>query len=319
MQREPRVIALIGATASGKSSLALELASRHGAVILSLDSLAVYREIDIASAKPSKEERKDIPHYGIDLLSPEEPFDVTKFLNLFEEISQRSLQENRPIIIVGGSSFYLKILIEGISPLPPLSGEKRSTLDKLLDDLSRAHKHLSNIDPLYSAKISSNDRYRIEKGLQVYFSTGFPPSQYFALHPPRSPLQKSMPIFEIRRSRSELRQRISLRTKKMFDQGLIDEVAGLEYRYGRSPNAMKAIGIREVLDYFDGRINRKGLEEKIIINTARLAKRQETFNRSQFHNVIHGDIDTIRKNIESLWKTSSVTDFFNDEKKKSIL
>ena len=301
-----REIALIGSTASGKSSLALELARNHHGIILSLDSLALYREIDIASAKPTKDERGEIPHYGIDLLSPSENFNVTKFLTLYQESSQRSLKENRPLIIVGGSSFYLKMLIEGISPLPPLSGEKRSALNSLLNDLSQAHKYLSNIDPLYSAKISSKDRYRIEKGLQVYFSTGIPPSQHFALHPPQSPLQNSMPIFEIRRSRSELRQRISLRTKKMFDQGLIDEVAGLEYRYGRSPNAMKAIGIREVLDYFDGRINRKGLEEKIVINTARLAKRQETFNRSQFRNVIRGDIDTIRKKIVSLWEASNV-------------
>ncbi|WP_456430066.1 tRNA (adenosine(37)-N6)-dimethylallyltransferase MiaA [Nitratifractor sp.] len=304
-----REIALIGSTASGKSSLALELARNHHGIILSLDSLALYREIDIASAKPTKDERGEIPHYGIDLLSPSENFNVTKFLTLYQESSQRSLKENRPLIIVGGSSFYLKMLIEGISPLPPLSGEKRSALNSLLDDLSQAHKYLSNIDPLYSAKISSKDRYRIEKGLQVYFSTGIPPSQHFALHPPQSPLQNSMPIFEIRRSRSELRQRISLRTKKMFDQGLIDEVAGLEYRYGRSPNAMKAIGIREVLDYFDGRINRKGLEEKIVINTARLAKRQETFNRSQFRNVIRGDIDTIRKKIVSLWEASNVANF----------
>ncbi len=304
-----REIALIGSTASGKSSLALELARNHHGIILSLDSLALYREIDIASAKPTKDERGEIPHYGIDLLSPSENFNVTKFLTLYQESSQRSLKENRPLIIVGGSSFYLKMLIEGISPLPPLSGEKRSALNSLLDDLSQAHKYLSNIDPLYSAKISSKDRYRIEKGLQIYFSTGIPPSQHFALHPPQSPLQNSMPIFEIRRSRSELRQRISLRTKKMFDQGLIDEVAGLEYRYGRSPNAMKAIGIREVLDYFDGRINRKELEEKIVINTARLAKRQETFNRSQFRNVIRGDIDTIRKKIVSLWEASNVANF----------
>lgn len=304
-----REIALIGSTASGKSSLALELARNHHGIILSLDSLALYREIDIASAKPTKDERGEIPHYGIDLLSPSENFNVTKFLTLYQESSQRSLKENRPLIIVGGSSFYLKMLIEGISPLPPLSGEKRSALNSLLNDLSQAHKYLSNIDPLYSAKISSKDRYRIEKGLQIYFSTGIPPSQHFALHPPQSPLQNSMPIFEIRRSRSELRQRISLRTKKMFDQGLIDEVAGLEYRYGRSPNAMKAIGIREVLDYFDGRINRKELEEKIVINTARLAKRQETFNRSQFRNVIRGDIDTIRKKIVSLWEASNVANF----------
>lgn len=314
MQSGSRVIALIGATASGKSSLALELASRYGALILSLDSLAVYREIDIASAKPSKEERKDIPHYGIDLLSPDEPFDVTRFLTLFKEVTQRSLLEKRPIIIVGGSSFYLKVLIEGISPLPQLSEEKRSNLKKLLNNLSQAYKFLSAIDPEYCAKISSKDRYRIEKGLHVYFSTGYPPCEHFALHPPQSPLQKSMPIFEIRRVRSELRKRISIRTEKMLNEGLIDEVSELEYRYGRSPNAMKAIGIREVLDYFDGQMNRKELKERIIVNTARLAKRQETFNRTQFCNVIDGDTDTIKRKIECLWKASPMENFSETRK-----
>ena len=111
MPEEVTEIALIGATASGKSSLALELARKYRALILSLDSLALYREIDIASAKPTRQDRGDIPHYGIDLLTPDEPFDVTRILTLYKECSEKSRRENRQLIIVGGSSFYLKILL----------------------------------------------------------------------------------------------------------------------------------------------------------------------------------------------------------------
>lgn len=301
MPEEVTEIALIGATASGKSSLALELARKYRALILSLDSLALYREIDIASAKPTRQDRGDIPHYGIDLLTPDEPFDVTRFLTLYKECSEKSRRENRPLIIVGGSSFYLKILLEGISPLPDLNSKQRDTLDTLLHDLPYAYETLKELDPEYAQKISSNDRYRIEKALQIYLSTGHPPSEYFALHPPVSSLQRPIPIFEIYRERSVLRERIRQRTHDMIAQGLIDEVAGLEYRYGRAPHPMKAIGIREVLDYFDGRLSRNELEEKIVIHTARLAKRQETFNRSQFQHIIRGEIETIKQTVEKLW------------------
>jgi tRNA dimethylallyltransferase len=301
MQASPlRQIALIGATATGKSALALKLAQRHQGLILSLDSLALYRGIDIASAKPSPEELAAVPHYGIDLLDPDQPFDVIRFLELYREVSTLAARTERPLFIVGGSAFYLKILLEGISPLPAISPEVHQEVARLLREPERAFATLRERAPHYAAGLAAGDRYRLEKGLLILFQTGQDPREYFRLHPPRPVVREPLPLFEIHREREELRQRIRLRTRKMLEKGLVDEVAGLEARYGRGPQAMKAIGIREVLEYFDGIWDYRTMEEKIVTHTARLAKRQRTFNQSQFENVVRGDVRDVEKAIERL-------------------
>ncbi|ADV45445.1 tRNA (adenosine(37)-N6)-dimethylallyltransferase MiaA [Nitratifractor salsuginis] len=275
-------IALIGPTASGKSALALELAERFHGYILSIDSLAIYKEIDIASAKPTREELARVPHFGIDLLRPDEPFDVTRFIALYKQAARQAALESKPLILVGGSSFYLKALIDGVSPLPEISEETSQTVDRLLQNLSDAYRLLQERAPHTAARISPQDRYRIEKSLLILLETDEEPLEYFKRNPPVSPVSLPLPLYEVSRERSELRERIALRTTQMLEKGLIDEVARLESHYGRAPQSMKAIGIAEVLDYFDGRLNRCELAEKITTNTARLAKRQSTFNRSQF-------------------------------------
>jgi tRNA dimethylallyltransferase len=305
MKESPRQIALIGPTASGKIALALELADRYDAYILSIDSLAIYREIDIASAKPSREELQRIPHFGIDLLRPDQAFDVTKFISLYQEAYEWAVRESKPLILVGGSSFYLKALIDGVSPLPPISEEISERVRELLQDLPEAYRLLCKIAPRSAERIAAQDRYRIEKALLITLSTGEEPAEYFTKHPPRSPIHAPLPIYEVQREREELRQRIRLRTKAMLSAGLIDEVSRLEAHYGRSPQSMKAIGIVEVLDYFDGRLNRSQLVEKISTNTARLAKRQNTFNRSQFGKVICGTPKELFKEITKAWEKKS--------------
>jgi len=293
-------LALIGTTASGKSSLALELAEKYAGIILSLDSLSIYRHIDIASAKPTAEERNRVPHLGIDILNPDEIFDVTRYQVLYREALQRAREKNVPLFIVGGSSFYLKILLEGISPLPSIDPEVSQKVNELLKDLDKAYRLLRKRAPRYAESISSGDRYRIEKGLLILLQSGQDPRDYFATHSPQPIIEAPLPLLEIVHDREVLRQRISLRTDTMLHSGLVDEVAWLESVYGRAPNAMKAIGIKEVLDYLDGRYGYDQMREKIIINTARLAKRQSTFNRSQFSEVFRGDIPSVRSKIEDL-------------------
>ncbi len=301
MQVSPlRQIALIGATASGKSSLALKLAQRHNGLILSLDSLSLYRGIDIASAKPSPAELASVPHYGIDLLDPDQPFDVMRFLELYREVADLAVRTARPLFIVGGSSFYLKILLEGISPLPELSPGIRTQVEGMLRDPERAFDYLRERAPSYAETLHAGDRYRLEKGLLILLQTGEDPREYFRLHPPRPVVEEPLPLFEILREREELRQRIRLRTRTMLEEGLVDEVAGLEARYGREPHPMKAIGIREVLEYFDGVWDYRTMEEKIVTHTARLAKRQRTFNRSQFDKVLRGDERLLMYEIEKI-------------------
>ncbi|MEJ2564323.1 MAG: tRNA (adenosine(37)-N6)-dimethylallyltransferase MiaA [Anaerolineales bacterium] len=276
-----KTIAVIGPTASGKSDLAVAAAKTAGARILSLDSLSIYKEIDIASAKPSPSERGGILHYGIDVLSPDEPFSVTTFIDLYRRAHSECEAAGVPLIIVGGTSFYLKTLMEGISETPPTSDATRRKVTGMMCDQRSAYALLESVDPATAAKIDANDRYRTEKMLTLYLQTGTPPSLWFEAHPPRRVLTDCA-LFEIDVSRDVLRERIARRTEKMLQNGLIDEVAYLEQKYGRAPNPMKAIGIIEVLDYLDGKINQTKMTDQIITHTAQLAKRQQTFNRNQF-------------------------------------
>ena len=275
-------LALIGSTASGKTSLSIDLAQKINANILSLDSLAIFKEIDIASAKPTTEERQGVKHFGIDVLYPNEPFDVTTFVKLYQEAKEESINEGKNLIIVGGTSFYLNILLKGISELPKIDKEAQEASQELLSNLEKAHDFLYQKDLNYMKKIEKSDRYRIEKMLNLFFQTKLTPTEYFKANPPQATITEKLPIYEIEVNRDILRKRIELRTQKMIEDGLIDEVFYLEKTYTREPNCMKAIGIKEVLAYFDGDYTKKEMQERVIIHTAQLAKRQRTFNKSQF-------------------------------------
>ncbi len=274
-------LALIGPTASGKSDLALSLASQHNALILSIDSLSIYKEIDIASAKPSADELARVEHFGINTLSPNETASVFTFIDEYHRASKAALAHRKNLIIVGGSSFYLKSMIEGLSYIPDITDETKSIAAQMLLDLEKAHLFLMQIDPQTMIKITPNDPYRIEKMLHLYLQTKTPPSQWFHEHPPK-PIIQNCPVLNINTDRTFLRERIALRTKKMIEAGLIDEVAALEQRYGRGSNSMKAIGVIEALDFLDGKIDKQTLVDTISTHTAQLAKRQQTFNAHQF-------------------------------------
>lgn len=282
-------LAIIGTTASGKTALSLEIANKTNSIILSLDSLCVYKEIDIASAKPTKIERGDIVHFGIDEVFPNEKFDVIEFLNLYKNAKEYAEKNMKNLIIVGGTGFYLKALVDGIS-----DGLKENTnLDMSLND---AYNLLYSLDKDYMQKIEPNDKYRVEKAYSIYKQSGLTPSQYF-LKNPKIALSPNLPIFEILWEKDELINRISLRTKQMIKSGLIDETIYLEKKYTRAPNCMSSIGIIETLEYLDGKIDKKSLEDKIIQNTLKLAKRQNTFNKGQFTNKVSNIIPSLNSEI----------------------
>ncbi len=282
-------LAIIGTTASGKTALSLEIANKTNSIILSLDSLCVYKEIDIASAKPTKIERGDIVHFGIDEVFPNEKFDVIEFLNLYKNAKEYAEKNMKNLIIVGGTGFYLKALVDGIS-----DGLKENTnLDMSLND---AYNLLYSLDKDYMQKIEPNDKYRVEKAYSIYKQSGLTPSQYF-LKNPKIALSPNLPIFEILWEKYELINRISLRTKQMIKSGLIDETIYLEKKYTRAPNCMSSIGIIETLEYLDGKLDKKSLEDKIIQNTLKLAKRQNTFNKGQFTNRVSNIIPSLNSEI----------------------
>ncbi len=282
-------LAIIGTTASGKTALSLEIANKTNSIILSLDSLCVYKEIDIASAKPTKNERGDIVHFGIDEVFPNEKFDVVLFLDLYKNAKEYAKNSKKNLIIVGGTGFYLKALVSGISD----GLNDNTNLDMCLND---AYNLLYSLDKDYMQKIEPNDKYRVEKAYSIYKQSGLTPSQYF-LKNPKIALSPNLPIFEILWEKDELRKRVEQRTKLMLKDGLINEVIYLEKKYTRSPNCMSSIGIVETLEYLDGKIDKKTLEEKIIQNTMKLAKRQNTFNKGQFENRESNIISSLNKAI----------------------
>lgn len=287
-------LAIIAPTASGKTDLSLSLAQKLDAVILSLDSLAVYKHIDIASAKPTKEERGDITHFGIDCVEPNTNYDVIEFIEEYKKAKDYCEANGKNLIIVGGTGFYLKAMIEGLSPTPHISEQTKQKVKEYLENIEDSYKMLYNLDSQYMEKIKVQDSYRIEKALEVYLETNQTPSEFFMQNPPK-PIIENIQLFAIETEVEVLRQRISLRTKKMIQSGVIDEVISLEKNYTRAPNCMASIGIKETLDYLDGKIDKKQLEELISIHTAQLAKRQRTFNNSQFKNVISAPLQNLEK------------------------
>ena len=283
-------IAIIGPTASGKTSLSIEMAHKTNSIILSVDSLSVYKNIDIASAKPTLKERDGIKHFGIDEVYPNQKFDVMEFIACYKRAKAYAKDNSKNLIIVGGTGFYVKTLLEGMS-------EGINEEVPLEYSIAETYDLLSKLDLTYMQKIEKNDSYRIRKAYSIYKVSGLVPSEYF-LKNKKTPISKDLKIFEIIWPRDELIQRIKLRTKIMLDDGVINEVIALEKKYTREPNSMSAIGIIETLDYLDGKISKLKLEEKIATNTARLAKRQATFNRGQFNDLqIKNSVENLNKDI----------------------
>ena len=291
-------LAIIGSTASGKSDLAIKIALKIDAYILSIDSLSIYKEIDVVSAKPSKDELSMVKHFGIDEIAPNDFFSVDIFIDLYKKVVQECKKSNKNLVIVGGTSFYLKSLTQGLSELPTITDEVMLRVKSKLNDLESVYNFLSNLDPNYMKNITPNDKYRIEKMLLIYEASGMTPTRWFEENPPK-PIIENLDIYNIDTDRAVLRARIEKRTAKMLDMGLIDEVCYLEQKYTRLPNSMGAIGIVEVLEYLDGKVSVEKMLENISTHTAQLAKRQATFNRTQFENIISAPLDELENIILS--------------------
>ncbi|OQX74810.1 MAG: tRNA (adenosine(37)-N6)-dimethylallyltransferase MiaA [Campylobacteraceae bacterium 4484_4] len=289
-------IAILGPTASGKSALAVEIAEKIDAVILSLDSLSIYKGVNIVSAKPTIQERGGIRHFGIDVLHIDEYFSAATFFDLYKEAKAYAQSTGKHLLITGGTGFYLKALIEGLSARITPSLETMRRLEREMSDLKRAYAFITERDSVYASKIESRDRYRIQKWYEIYLESGMTATDYFQQHK-KSPLIETIDIYAIDIDREILRERIARRTRQMIEMGLVEEIFLLERRYGRTPRPMGAIGIKETLEYLDGRFGLWELEERISIHTAQLAKRQRTFNASQFPAIIIENKEKLKNSI----------------------
>jgi tRNA dimethylallyltransferase len=287
-------IAIIAPTASGKTALSIEIAHKTNSIVLSLDSLAIYKEIDIASAKPTLKERDGIVHFGIDEIYPDEKFDVMKFIEIYKRAKNYAIENGKNLIIVGGTGFYLKAMIDGISPMPKISDEIMQEVFQRLENLQETYDELYALDKKYMQNIKPVDKYRIEKALSLYLATNTMPSIYFEKNPPIKVID-DVKLFEIEWDVEKLNERIEKRTKIMIEDGIIDEAIYLEKKYKRAIAPMGSIGIKEALEYLDGKLDKKQLQERITIATRQLAKRQRTFNRGQFKDVVRSDLDSLRE------------------------
>jgi tRNA dimethylallyltransferase len=275
----PEPVLLTGATASGKSAVALELSRRWGAEIVSVDSMQVYRGLDIGTAKPSPAERAEIRHHLVDVVELTDSFDAARFMALTTDAIRDARARGRSVILCGGSGMYLSAWLNGLgdspAPDPALRAELESLpLPVLLDELAR--KDWATFD-----EIDVHNRRRVVRAVEVIRLTGRPFSQQRARWSDRAPTMAGR-CFGLERDRTDEIRRIDQRVDRMFECGLIEETRCLLERGLRgNRTAMQAIGYRQVVDLLEGRCRRQEAVELVKVRTRQFAKRQKTWFRGQ--------------------------------------
>lgn len=266
------ILVILGPTASGKSALAVEAARGVGAEILSVDSMLVYRHMDIGTAKPSREHRQEVKHHLIDVVDPTEVFTVARFVEVAEAVIRDAARRRVPLIATGGTPLYYKALFEGLFEGPPADEAIRQRLRSLSND--ELTQRLAMADPRSAARIHRNDTKRLVRALEVLELTGKPISS----------LQNEWAAGQLRHpavwiglqwSPEALNRRINARVKTMVAGGWREETKQLLNQYGAlSPTAAEATGYREMLDVIAGRLTLDEAAEQIKIATRQLARRQ---------------------------------------------
>lgn len=269
------LIVICGATATGKSGLAMILAQRWGSKILSADSRLVYREFDIGTAKPTPTEQALVPHFLIDICEPTEIMTLADYQQQAQGLIEQFATENVPILLVGGTGLYIKSVVRGMKiPKVAPNYELRSHLESI--GQFQAYQMLQQVDAVAAAKIHQNDAVRTLRALEVYYITGIPISQQQGESPP------SYPIIQIGLdcSSQHLIQRITQRTKNMIQGGFVEEVDNLCQKYGKDLPLLNTLGYQEIKQYLAGEISLPEAQELIILHTRQFAKRQRTWFRA---------------------------------------
>jgi tRNA dimethylallyltransferase len=302
MAAASRILSIIGPTASGKSALALELARRIGAEILSVDSMQVYRGMDIGTAKPTPQEQQATRHHLIDLVDPTDLFTVARFVELADEVIADAKRRNVPLIAVGGTPLYYKALFQGMFEGPGADDAIRERLRATPSE--ELHRKLAQIDPPAAQRIHLNDHRRLIRALEVYELTGKPISSLQTEW--ESPAARHEATwFGLSWEKDALNQRINARTRAMMAAGWLDETRNLLARYGAlSKTASEATGYHELIEHIEGRIGLDEAVEAIKIATRQLARRQVKWLR-RFPNVkwLKGDlpiVDNVRHALQLL-------------------
>ena len=278
---KPIVYVIGGPTASGKSKLAVELAKKVNGEIISADSMQIYKEMNIGTAKVNKEEMQGVQHYLVDFVSPDERYSVSNFKKDAEKSIEEILEKGKTPIVVGGTGLYIDSLIYGIEfQNEEVDLEYREKLNKIADEkgLESLYKKAQEIDPEAMKKISINDRKRIIRVLEIYHKTGKTKTEQ-ELQSRKNEVKYEYKVFAITMDREKLYERIEKRVDFMIEQGLIEEVKQILEKYHTFPTAMQGLGYKEVVEYLKGSCTKEEMIEKIKKETRHYAKRQLTWFR----------------------------------------
>ncbi|MDT8447903.1 MAG: tRNA (adenosine(37)-N6)-dimethylallyltransferase MiaA [bacterium] len=288
----PKILVLLGPTASGKTEFGLALAQALDLEIISADSMLVYKGMDIGTAKPSAEERALVPHHLIDILTPDQPFNAGLFQHLSDQAIGDIIGRGKNALLLGGTNLYLRGLVDGLIEIPAAPAEIKEPIYRQLEaeGVGPLYQQLSALDPLAAAELHPNDSSRIARALEVFRYTGRSIKSWQAEH--AFAQSRYRPYYLcVDRSREELYQRINRRVELMVAAGLVQEVQGLlEQGYDPSLPSMRSIGYKQAVDFLMHRCDDVQMVSRIQQDSRRFAKKQQTWIRQlpQLHAQLPG-------------------------------
>lgn len=300
--KQQKVIVICGPTASGKTSLSIEVAKRLNGEIVSADSMQIYKEMTIGTAKPTKEEMQGIPHHLIDCILPDKRYSVAEYKKDAIDAIDEIVKKGKIPIVVGGTGLYINSLVYGIDyPEIEVDMEYRDKLESIAEHegLEKLYEMAKNIDEKAIETISKNDKKRICRVLEIYHTTGKTKTQQEIESRKNGPKYNYL-VFGINMDREKLYDRINKRVDIMIENELIEEVKQILAKYKEFPTAMQGLGYKEVVEYLDGNLSKDEMIEKIKMETRRYAKRQLTWFR-RYENITWIDgLDSIQNNINTI-------------------
>lgn len=303
MQKD-KVIVICGPTASGKTALSIELAKQINGEIVSCDSMQIYKDMNIGTAKPTEEEQKGIKHYLIDFVSPDERYSVADYKQDAKKAIKEILKKGKVPIVVGGTGLYIDSLIYEIEyPNIEFDEKYRKKLENIAEEqgLKVLYEKAKEIDPEAIKKISENDKKRILRILEIYHATGKNKTEQ-EIESRKKEIKYDYKIFAINMDREKLYERINIRVDRMLENGLIEEVENLQKKYNHFPTAMQGLGYKEVVEYLQSKITREEMIEKIKQESRRYAKRQLTWFRKNKQTIWIDGLANLEDNINIIEK-----------------
>ena len=301
---KPKVIVICGPTASGKTALSIELAKKIDGEIISCDSMQIYKDMNIGTAKVTENEMQGIKHYLVDWVSPDTRYSVADYKIDAEKAIENIISKGKIPIIVGGTGLYVDSLIYGIEyPEIEFDEEYRRKLEKEADEdgLENLYNKAKEIDEQAMQKISINDRKRIIRVLEIYHATGKNKTEQ-EIESRKKEVKYDYKIFAINMDREKLYERINLRVDKMIEKGLIKEVENLQKKYKHFPTAMQGLGYKKVVEYLQNEITKDEMIEKIKQESRRYAKRQLTWFRKNKQTIWIDGLANLNNNINIIEK-----------------